>query len=184
MYRGDRHALASVAAPLAGLQLPALDVRPGGLRELLDLGEERFHPTAHAVGDGIVAERWEVDEDVLRGAVRGGLGQAGGDGEVARGVQVAPAGERLGRHDDGAASLHGPQGHVRGHACRRADSRGPGDLLHVRLAGKLEGTSECRVGSRILVGEREETRGEVPAGGPVTGVAGAVRGVLGTVHRE
>ena len=159
---GARRRRGSVTAhrPARGrvAELPALDVRPGRLRELLDLGEERLDAAAHLVGQHLVAEGRQVDHDVLGRAVGGGLGQARRDGEVARGVEVAATGEAL-----GPATTSRQASSVRSgtSAATRADARiaaVAGRLLVVRLARQLQGGGERRVGIRVLVGEHEEPR--------------------------
>ena len=71
--------------------------RLGG--EALDLVEQLVDAGRHDPLELGVADRRQVDQDVGGGTARRGLAEQRGDVEVARGVDVAPAGQCLGGRD-------------------------------------------------------------------------------------
>jgi len=136
----------------------------GGRRELLDVVDDPLHPHRHLGRVGIVAHGRQVHEDVRGGSVRCCLTEQGRDPDVARRVGVAPAGERLGRGDDGETRLERRHGHV-GCPSRGRLHRGTSCLLlALRLPGQLPCGREGRVRLGILIGEIEEAGRELAPG--------------------
>ena len=110
----------------------------------------------HLAFDLRVADRRQVDEDVGRRAPGGGLGEQGRHVEVARGVGVAAAGERLGDADELQARLDAGErdlGGVRA-AARMAVLRAA--ISASVVLGQLQRRREPGVGRGVLVGERQE----------------------------
>ena len=103
-----------------------------------------------------IADRRQVHEHVGGGAMRGRLAEERGDVEVARGVDVAPAGQRLRRGDQVDAGLDAEERDLAGVAGGGLERVSPGRALFVRVARQLHGRGVARVRGRIVVGEREE----------------------------
>ena len=154
-------------------------------REALDLVEQRVDPRVMISLELGIADRRQVDEDVRRGAMGGGLAEERGDVEVARGVDVAPAGERLGGARPGRRRPRrrraGPRLASRA-AALSASARAA--LLLVRVARQLHRGAEAGVRGGILVGKGEELvrQRTAPVVGP--GQEVGVLLVLRASHRQ
>ena len=114
--RGDRRALEQASRPSPAATLVTRRDRSGDGQRVARSPERRPPGSARARsatsveqvvdraaasrGERLVGDRREVDEDVCRRPAGCGLAEQRGDGQVARGVDVAPTGQRLGRADD------------------------------------------------------------------------------------
>ena len=121
--------------------------RPGARRP----APTAWPPSASSPTDG------RLISDVRGGTAGGRLAEQRGHGEVARGVQVAPSGQRLGRCDESRAGLDDMR------AARSMQSRAAvwravrsGRLLGVGLLGQLQRRRITAVRRGIFVGEPEE----------------------------
>ena len=128
---GDRLARFAVGDELAGLG-----------RQALDLVEQLVDARGHLVLVVGIADRRQVDQDVGRGTAGSRLAEERGDVEIARGVDVAPAGQRLGGGDQLDAGLDAAERDLGGDARGRLERRRPDRLLVVGVAGHLHRGAE------------------------------------------
>ncbi len=117
------------------------------------------HALGHLAFERRVPDRRQVHEDVGRGAVGGRLGEMRGHVQVARGIDIAATGERLGDTGHLQARLEAGHRDLGGLARCRLDRSRPGGPFGIGLARQLHRDGEHRRRQR-------HRRRRASAGGP------------------
>ena len=98
----------------------------------------------------------QVDDDIGGSAASGGFAEERRDGEVARRIDVAAAGERFGGADEVHAGLDAGQRDLRRAPGRGLQCRLASRLLVFGVARQLERRRESRIGRGVLIGQDQE----------------------------
>ena len=114
-------------------------------------------------GERVVADGRQVDPDVRGRSPGSRLAEQGRDEDIAGGVDVAPAGQRLRGRDDVPARLEAEHRGLGGGARRGLERDGPGLAFRVGLARQLPGGREPAVRRGVLVGQLEQPFREAAA---------------------
>ena len=112
----------------------------------------------------------QVDDDVGRCAARRGVAEEGGHVQVARRVDVAATGERLGGADELETRLDARQRDLGRGTRRGSHLHRPRRALRVGFLGELERGREPGIRRRVLIGQLQETTVQAMTGRSGPGV--------------